>query len=277
MEQAFRRAEQIEQAAFEDMIEGAPRALRAAIGIGLERFDGVVVAHARRVPDVVFNRVLGLGICRPATEAVVDRALGTLRREGIERFVVHVHPEAEPAELGAMLRARGLVPFRRHWVKFLRGPDPAPSVETPLSIAEAGPRHAAAVAHVVSRAFGLAPAVVPFLAALVGREGWHVLAAFDGDEPVAAGGMFVRDRTAWLGFGATLPSHRGLRAQSALLARRIDAAVERGCDLIATETGEAVPGEPQTSYHNIERSGFRPAYVRANYVNRSSATGAARW
>jgi len=39
---------------------------------------------------------------------------------------------------------------------------------------------------------------------------------------------------------------------------------------------EAVPGEPQTSYHNIERSGFRPAYVRANYVNRSSATGAAR-
>ena len=33
-----------------------------------------------------------------------------------------------------------------------------------------------------------------------------------------------------------------------------------------TETGEAVPGEPNSSYANMLRNGFRVVYSRPNYV-----------
>ena len=33
-----------------------------------------------------------------------------------------------------------------------------------------------------------------------------------------------------------------------------------------TETGEAVEGDPQHSYHNFERAGFQAAYLRDNFV-----------
>jgi hypothetical protein len=31
-------------------------------------------------------------------------------------------------------------------------------------------------------------------------------------------------------------------------------------------TGEAVPGDDQHSYHNIERAGFEEAYLRENWI-----------
>jgi hypothetical protein len=34
-----------------------------------------------------------------------------------------------------------------------------------------------------------------------------------------------------------------------------------------TETGERVVGRPSNSYRNIMRAGFRPAYVRPNFVS----------
>lgn len=50
-----------------------------------------------------------------------------------------------------------------------------------------------------------------------------------------------------------------------MLAARIAKAAELGCRLMATTTGEAVEGDPQHSYSNIERAGFRAAYTRANF------------
>ena len=47
---------------------------------------------------------------------------------------------------------------------------------------------------------------------------------------------------------------------------RLAAATEAGCEAMFTETGEAVPGDPQHSYRNIERYGFRPGLLRENWV-----------
>jgi hypothetical protein len=51
-----------------------------------------------------------------------------------------------------------------------------------------------------------------------------------------------------------------------LLAARVAKAIELGAKLISTETGEEVPGDPQHSYHNIVKAGFREAVVRENWV-----------
>ena len=100
----------------------------------------------------------------------------------------------------------------------------------------------------------------------MGRPGWEHYAAWDGDRLVATGGLFVAGRTAWFGLAATLDSHRGQGAQSALITQRFASARARGCEWIVTETAEQKPEHPAPSYRNLLRLGFTEAYMRDNYV-----------
>ena len=85
---------------------------------------------------------------------------------------------------------------------------------------------------------------------------------------MSAGATFVTADVAWLGFGATLESHRGRGGQSAMFARRLADARIAGCRLAITETGEDTPEEPNPSYRNMLRAGFELAYLRPNLVRR---------
>ncbi len=51
-----------------------------------------------------------------------------------------------------------------------------------------------------------------------------------------------------------------------LCRRRIVDALDHGCRVLATETGEDVLGEPQISHHNIAKLGFAPADRQANFA-----------
>jgi len=44
---------------------------------------------------------------------------------------------------------------------------------------------------------------------------------FAGDEPVSVAALYVTDKFAWLGFGATREAYRGRGGQSALFAERL--------------------------------------------------------
>jgi len=127
---------------------------------------------------------------------------------------------------------------------------------------------AAAFGGLVAAGYGLPDAVVP-LVTRAPDVGWDCWLALDGDEPAGAAGIFLDEGIGYLGFAATLPEHRGKGAQSALFARRIDHARERGCDLVVTETGELRDGLPSSSYRNILRAGFEEVAVRANWLRRA--------
>jgi hypothetical protein len=43
-----------------------------------------------------------------------------------------------------------------------------------------------------------------------------------------------------------------------------------GARWMVVETGAAIAGEPQTSFHNIERAGFRAVYERPNWSEAAS-------
>jgi hypothetical protein len=75
----------------------------------------------------------------------------------------------------------------------------------------------------------------------------------------------------WLGIAATVPEHRRKGAQGAILAARIEAAAAAGCEVVVTETGEPVDGQPGASYRNIARAGFEAQYVRPNYLSTPEA------
>ena len=100
---------------------------------------------------------------------------------------------------------------------------------------------------------------------LVGQEDWRVYMSFDGDRPAGCGAMRIHDGVAWLDWAATLPEFRRRGSQGAILARRVADARELGCDLLLTATGVAKEGDPQHSYRNIERAGFRLSHVRDNW------------
>ena len=152
-------------------------------------------------------------------------------------------------------------------MKFGRGLEPPPRVETALRIEEAGADRGAVFGSIVARGFGLPDLAADWFAALPERPGFRLFLAYDGDEPAGAGALFVRDGIGWLGVAATLPEHRRKGAQGAILAARIRLARELGLRALATETGERTADRPSNSYRNILRAGFDELYLRPNYVS----------
>jgi hypothetical protein len=130
----------------------------------------------------------------------------------------------------------------------------------------AGPDQARDFGETAASGFGMPPPMAAWLSALVGRDGWRCYVSYDGDRSVGVGACWRGHSEAWLGIGATRAEGRGRGSQSAILARRINDAIAEGAPLLVTETGSAVPGEPQTSYSNILKAGFEVAYERPNWT-----------
>jgi GNAT superfamily N-acetyltransferase len=229
---------------------------------------GAVVLTSPAAPgSPMLNRIVGLGTDRPATEADVDAAIAAVP-PGVT-FYVAVAPGALPTQLPQWLAARGLEPGWG-WMSFRRGVDDPPHAETELTLRLVEtPTDGAAFGHVQRVAYGLPEGLEPVIARAP-EAGWECWLALDGEEPAGAGALFVSEGVAYLGFGATLPEHRGKGAQGALLSHRIRRAGALGCDHVITETGELRDDLPSASYRNILRSGFEEAGVTANWVGERS-------
>jgi GNAT superfamily N-acetyltransferase len=233
----------------------------------------VLVSLAAAAPPsaIVLNRAIGLGVDAPADRETVGAIVDRYAVAGVPRYFVHVHPDAAPPELRAWLLERGLE-RARGWMKFTRGRDAPPPVSSTIEVREARADDMSTFARIAAAAFDLGQALEPWLVHLDRAPGLRAYVGVLDGQVVATGGLYVRDGIGWLDFGATTPSCRGRGAQSALLRRRIIDALDLGCRIIGTATGEAVPGDPQHSYRNILKMGFREDYVRENYAPPRRAT-----
>jgi len=216
----------------------------------------------REVGDAIAVRVDGF----PARE--LNRIVGLYDLAQLEelepvyderRFWVSLDPKAG---LDDELVARGFVADGA-WQKFERGVAPIES-RTELDISEA--RAPADLAVVLRATWGMPPAVADLFAALVSHPDWHCFVAYDDRRPVAAGLLYAEGEAGWLGAASTIVEHRGRGAQSAILAARVERARELGLRLLVTETAAADEEERGSSFRNILRAGFEPAYVRPNYT-----------
>jgi GNAT superfamily N-acetyltransferase len=236
-----------------------------AAGLPVLRVAGATCYATPALPEsTMLNRVVGLGVDGPVSAAVLDE-IDAFFREARVRYGVSVAPQAPP-ELAAQLRERGFTDGYA-WMKFRRGVDDPPVVETSLRIDEV--TDAADVAAVVAAAYGMPLSAGTAFDGLGRDEAWHLLLARDGTVPVGAGALFVLAGTGWLGAAGTVPEHRGKGAQGALLAARIALARELGLDVLTTETGAQRDDGPNVSYRNILRAGFEEAYVRSNLLSPS--------
>jgi GNAT superfamily N-acetyltransferase len=241
------------------------------LGAEWAEIGGAVAFGLRHVPHPFFNRVIGLGIARPATSEDVAAVDAFFRGLGHGWSAVQVAEDvAEPNELVGWVEAGGWTRGRR-WPKLWRSLDgqlPVERADLPVRIERVGLDQAANFGRVVGAAFEMEDVLPRLSAATMGRPGWTHYLGFDGNEPVSAAALFVTAGVAWLGFGATLESHRGRGAQSAMFARRLADARLLGCRLAITETGEDTPEEPNPSYRNMLRVGFEVAYFRPNWNRR---------
>lgn len=265
MDERARRMERVERAALVALHEIAPAEARRRAGLGRVEVGGALVSIAAGVPGILLNRVVGLGVETPATRADLDAIRARYRDARVGRWLVHVHPDARPLEIGQWLVEAGLEPYRG-WMKFERGAEPRAEERSDVDVGPADAGEAEAFARIVAEGFELDAPAVPLLAALGSHPGWRLYLGRIGGEPAAAGALFVDEGVALLDWAATRPEFRRRGAQGALLRRRVRNAIDLGCDLLTTVTGEAVEGDPQHSYRNILRAGFREAYPRANFV-----------
>jgi GNAT superfamily N-acetyltransferase len=244
-------------------IEAQRRFYAAGEGAEASVVGGAVAVALPAAPTTMFNRVTGLGLAEPATEAHLDEidafftALHT-------RYAIAVAPHAQPPELTGLLAERGFTSGYA-WTKFTRLLEDAHAGMTDLRVELVGPERGGDFARVVREAYVL-PAGAP-LEHAPELEGYSCFVAYAGDEPAAGAALVVHEGTAWFGFAATRPSFRRRGGQTALMAAQARHAAELGATLLVTESGERVEGRPSTSYRNILRNGFRPAYVRPNFVS----------
>lgn len=260
-------SEALEGHALAALHAAAGGAIEARLGLRCVHVGGALVSMAAGAPPsaVVVNRAMGLGLSGPETRETVEGIVALYREARIERYFVHLHPEAEPPAIRDWLREAGLEQARG-WMKFARGPEAPPAAATDLTVRRVEPGDLPAFARILADAFDLGEDAVAWLETFVNAEGWRLYMSFDGDQPAGTGGLYVRDGIALCDMGATAPAFRRRGSQSALLGRRIADAIDMGCREIFTETGEAVEGDPQHSYKNILRMGFREEYVRENYA-----------
>ena len=264
MEQTIRRLERIEAEALTEFHRAATPEIKASAGLELHHIEGCRASLMRHGGNIVINRCIGLGLEQHATMDTVGKIRQVYADAGVARYFLHLSPEAMPQPLTELAERAGLVRDRA-WMKFAREDLPVAQRITELEVREIDSRHAMVFGRIASAAFDLGPPAAEILAGLVGRPGWHIFMSFAGTRPAGTGALFVKDGVAWTDWGATRPEYRRRGSQSALLARRIALAVNLGCDLIGTCTGEAVPGDEQASYQNILRCGFEEAGLRDNY------------
>jgi GNAT superfamily N-acetyltransferase len=259
-------AEWIERSALLDLFAAAPPALRAELGLFVERAPGLSAFCAPGVASLMLNRVFLDAGAPLAIYAALPGTLEVLRARSVTTPLVHAHLDDDADPRADALRRAGLIPFRRPWLKLAReaGPLAEPTPRLPIELCRAD--EAEAFAALASDGLGLTPGAVALLATLVQRPRWHVYVARDRGVPVATGALFVQGEVGYLGYAATRPSHRGLGLQRALIARRLRVANALGCTLVASETGAPVAGEPNPSEHNLRALGLELCAVRANWT-----------
>jgi GNAT superfamily N-acetyltransferase len=257
--------ETIELQAMQSWFKAVSRASLSAYDWRLESVGDALCSVCAADESILINRVLGLGSRTAPTLAQLVSIRRLYRRSGIGKFFLHLLPQLMTRETEQLLTKAGYQRYRG-WVKFVRDASALEPASTDLTIRKISPAQAADFATIAGPAFDMDPASQPAIASMVNDPNWHLFMSFEGGQPAGTGALFVNDGIAYTDWGATHPDFRRRGSQTAILNTRIQAAIDMGCTEIVTMTGEAVPGDPQHSYNNILKRGFKEAYLRENWI-----------
>lgn len=260
------RAERTEAATVTSLVGLMTPGLAAELGANATDVAGGTGVRVDAAPDLAFlNRVLAVGLDAPLSGAQLDEVADYQRGEGRSLAVLQIAPFVETPEAVALLEDRG---WRRGgtWAKTMRVVGEPVAAETDLRIEPVLADRADDYGSVQCIGMEMPLDLAPWCAAQVGAADWHTFAAYDGDELVGMGALFVHGQCGQLSGAATLPEARGRGAQSALMAARIALARDLGLSYVTAETGSETPQNPNPSLHNMHRAGLATLYERRNWL-----------
>lgn len=240
----------------------------ASAGFACTRIgSAVVLSSSAARSSVLFNRVLGLGLREPADEALLDEIQCVYSRLGVP-WAIEWSAGAAPQTFPALLKERGM---RRGLgtAILIRSCVELPDVESTLRIERVGPEFGKAFAAIVAPIFRVDPTVKPLLELAATRPGYRQWLAFDGNEPIGGCLSHIQQDAAWLGWSATMPSHRGRGVHAALVSACMHDAFEHGCGWITAETALGTQSRPDPAYLSFLKLGFQHACTKDTYFQLS--------
>lgn len=242
--------------------EGAQR-LHPELGAAAEEIAGGIAVYAG--VDSPVTQALGVGLNGPVSEAEIDRLEDFFHSRGAATAIELCPFAGIPLYEALAKREYRLIEVSNVLFRELSSTDAFPPPAPGVAVRPATPEDEKVFTRTVGEGFvetGLiTQALLDVMDGFFHSEGNHPFLAFvDG---VAAGGAsaFAFDGVAGMFGASTLPQFRGRGVQTALLAARLQWAMQHGCKLAK---GITLPGS--TSHRNHERFGFRVAYTRTKLV-----------
>lgn len=208
------------------------------------------------------TQTFGLGLFDPIGDVEME-ALESFFEERGARVFHEVSPMA-PAELLILFAERGYHPVEQTSILYQPIATTIPATTGEIHVRRAGDDDIDMWCEVSARGWEESEEIAEFI-----RSFGRISAASDGaalfiaeleGHPIATGTIHAHDNVALLAGASTVPEGRNKGAQLALLATRLNHAIDCGCDLAMMG---AAPGS--ASQRNAERQGFRIAYTRTKW------------
>ncbi len=260
------RIENTEVAAWVDMYQAIPADYARQFGFELFDLAGLVLTRCKAIPFVHFNCVKNLGLGQPATEAKLDEALRLYAQGGVTQFSIVLGPANQPPGLTQWLAARGLS-AKGSWDRIFRAGTQVPAFRSgePLdyAIEEVNAGTTARWTGFIDKTYGMPTG--PWLAALVGRAGWHHYLLSRAGQDVCARSLFIANgHTAWLCIDAPVPGVMGpsFDDDARLCQVMVNDTLRKGVDLIAADIEAPSQDVNAPAYRNFSALGFQRAYLR---------------
>lgn len=264
-----RTIERAEVNAWLDLYAAAPADFAARQGLSIAAEGDLAWTTCTTIPFIHFNCVKNFGVDSPATESQLDTLLAHYRAVGISRPWFYVNPHTEPSRLRCWLEAHGLQ-RQGGWERIFREAAPLPSeplfTADGVSVEQVTKATAREWAGFIDNRYRLP--TLPWLLALVGRQGWHHYIARRDGAVVAVRSLFIgADGVAWSGIDAPVP---GIMAPSFDLDAVLGEALVRdglaaGAKLFVADIEAPLEERDGPAYRNYARLGFRIAYFRSHY------------
>jgi GNAT superfamily N-acetyltransferase len=256
------------------MVAATDAAYRARIGLVVELREPEAQFLAPGLDQPHLNRAFGFGLDQPLDVRRLDAILARYAQRSIPRWMLQWCPMAMPQMAPDWFAQRSARPVTRmaKWRRDLRIDSDRGVEASPFHVVRISGADRLRFEQVANAPFALTGEDGGIFSAVIGHDGWHHYLALYGDVPVAGAAMCIRGTHAWLGVGATVESHRGRGAQSALIRRRIADAIAAGCTQAYAETTPAEADRPSGSCRNLQRAGFTLLYHRVNYLFTNGGT-----
>jgi hypothetical protein len=262
-----RQVDAHEARALADIVESMSPEVRERFGADVIEVEGATAILIKEANSAFFNRVIGLGVRRPATAAGLDRLLDFYAREEAT-VMVHLNPHAAPRGMADWLE-RAELEREPDWVTIARGDGPVGEVDLAgFTVKPVEPDQDELFAATLCAGYGMPDEWAPIWVGIVHSPRWMNWLLWESERAVATGSLFVEHGQARLSNGTTLPSHRGRGIHKGFLRYRIDAGLAAGCRLFTGETWRGGGDRVNPARRSHDRNEIREVYVRQNYLRR---------